>query len=83
MVGLDILVNNAAYQQSKADILEIADEQFVRTYETSIFHVFCFSKAVIPSMPPDPIIINTISKNACDPNNDLIDYARTKPPSEM
>ena len=27
--GLDILVNNAAYQQSKADISEISDEQMV------------------------------------------------------
>jgi hypothetical protein len=29
--GLEILVNNAAYQQSKADISEISDEQFVCT----------------------------------------------------
>jgi NAD(P)-dependent dehydrogenase (short-subunit alcohol dehydrogenase family) len=76
--GLDILVNNAAYQQSKADIMEITDEQFVRTYETNIYHVFRFSKAAIPSMPPGSVIINTISQNAYDPNDDLIDYASTK-----
>lgn len=76
--GLDILVNNAAYQQSKADILEISDEQFVRTYETNVFHVFRFCKAAIPSLPPGAVIINTISQNAYDPNDDLIDYASTK-----
>ena len=76
--GLDILVNNAAYQQSKADIMEISDEQFVRTYETNVFHVFRFSKAAIPAMPPGSVIINTISQNAYDPNDDLIDYASTK-----
>jgi NAD(P)-dependent dehydrogenase (short-subunit alcohol dehydrogenase family) len=76
--GLDILVNNAAYQQSKADILEISDEQFVRTYETNIYHVFRFSKAALPSLPPGAVIINTISQNSYDPGEELIDYASTK-----
>ncbi|MCC2977365.1 SDR family oxidoreductase [Sphingomonas sp. PL-96] len=76
--GLDILVNNAAYQQSKADILEITDEQFVRTYETNVFHVFRFSKAAIPSLPPGAVILNTISVNSYDPGEELIDYASTK-----
>jgi NAD(P)-dependent dehydrogenase (short-subunit alcohol dehydrogenase family) len=76
--GLDILVNNAAYQQSKADILDITDEQFVRTYETNVFHVFRFSKAAIPSLPPGAVIINTISVNSYDPGEELIDYASTK-----
>jgi NAD(P)-dependent dehydrogenase (short-subunit alcohol dehydrogenase family) len=76
--GLDILVNNAAYQQSKADILEITDEQFVRTYETNVYHVFRFSKAAIPSLPPGAVIINTISVNSYDPGEELIDYASTK-----
>ena len=76
--GLDILVNNAAYQQSKADISEISDEQFVRTYETNVFHVFRFSKAAIPSLPPGAVILNTISVNSYDPGEELIDYASTK-----
>ena len=76
--GLDILVNNAAYQQSKADILEITDEQFVRTYETNIYHVFRFSKAAIPSLPPGAVILNTASVNSYDPGEELIDYASTK-----
>jgi NAD(P)-dependent dehydrogenase (short-subunit alcohol dehydrogenase family) len=76
--GLDLLVNNAAYQQSKEDILEISDEQFVRTYETNVFHVFRFSKAAIPSLPPGASIINTISVNSYDPGEELIDYASTK-----
>ncbi|ALN73479.1 SDR family oxidoreductase [Aureimonas sp. AU20] len=76
--GLDLLVNNAAYQQSKADISEISDEQFVRTYETNVFHVFRFSKAAIPSLPPGASIINTVSVNSYDPGEELIDYASTK-----
>ncbi|KQQ90309.1 SDR family oxidoreductase [Aureimonas sp. Leaf324] len=76
--GLDLLVNNAAYQQSKADISEISDEQFVRTYETNVFHTFRVSKAAIPSLPPGGVIINTISVNSYDPGEELIDYASTK-----
>jgi len=38
--GLDILINNAACQQSRKDIGEITDEQVVRTFETSIFALF-------------------------------------------
>ncbi|MET0270625.1 MAG: SDR family oxidoreductase [Sphingomonas sp.] len=76
--GLDLLVNNAAYQQSKADISEITDEQFVRTFETNIYAIFRISKAAIPSMPPGSVIINTGSVNSYDPGEELLDYASTK-----
>ena len=76
--GLDILVNNAAYQQSKADISEISDEQFVRTFETNIFAIYRISKAAIPSLPPGSVIINTGSVNSYDPGEELLDYASTK-----
>ncbi|MFS0850778.1 SDR family oxidoreductase [Novosphingobium panipatense] len=76
--GLDILVNNAAYQQSKADISEISDEQMVRTFETNIFAMFRISKAAIPLMPAGSVIINTGSVNSYDPGEELLDYASTK-----
>jgi NAD(P)-dependent dehydrogenase (short-subunit alcohol dehydrogenase family) len=76
--GLDILVNNAAYQQSKADISEISDEQMVRTFETNIFATFRLSKAAIPMMKPGSVIINTGSVNSYDPGEELLDYASTK-----
>ena len=76
--GLDIVVNNAAYQQSKADIAEISDEQMVRTFETNIFATFRISKAAIPSLPPGSVIINTGSVNSYDPEEELLDYASTK-----
>lgn len=76
--GLDIVVNNAAYQQSKADISEISDEQFVRTFETNIFATFRISKAAIPHLKPGAVIINTGSVNSYDPGEELLDYASTK-----
>ncbi|MBB3473448.1 SDR family oxidoreductase [Sphingomonas sp. BK345] len=76
--GLDLLVNNAAYQQSKEDIFEISDEQMVRTFETNIFAMFRIAKAAIPSMPPGSVIINTGSVNSYEPEPELLDYASTK-----
>ena len=76
--GIDILVNNAAYQQSKESIFDISDEQMVRTFETNYFAMFRISKAAIPSMPPGSVIINTGSVNSYDPEPELLDYASTK-----
>jgi NAD(P)-dependent dehydrogenase (short-subunit alcohol dehydrogenase family) len=76
--GLDILVNNAAYQQSKESIFDISDEQMVRTFETNIFATFRISKAAIPHMQPGSVIINTGSVNSYDPEPELLDYASTK-----
>jgi NAD(P)-dependent dehydrogenase (short-subunit alcohol dehydrogenase family) len=76
--GLDILVNNAAYQQSKKDIFEISDEQMMRTFETNIYAYFRLSRAAIPHMKPGAAIINTGSVNSYDPGEELLDYASTK-----
>ena len=45
--GLDILVNNAAYQQSKASIAEISAEQFDRTMKTNVYAMFHITKAAL------------------------------------
>ena len=76
--GIDLLVNNAAYQQSKADISEITDEQFERTFHTNIFATFWLSKAAVAEMKPGSCIINTGSVNSFDPEKELLDYASTK-----
>lgn len=76
--GLDILVNNAAYQQSKASIAEITAEQFDRTMKTNLYAMFHLSKAAIPLMKPGAAIINTGSVNSVAPEEELLDYATTK-----
>lgn len=76
--GLDLLVNNAAYQQSKESIDDISDEQFVRTFETNVFAMFRICKAAHGSMPAGSVIINTGSVNSYDPGKELLDYASTK-----
>ena len=76
--GLDILVNNAAYQQSKASIDEISFEQFDRTLKTNLYAMFWITKPAIALMKPGSAIINTASVNSVSPEKELLDYATTK-----
>jgi NAD(P)-dependent dehydrogenase (short-subunit alcohol dehydrogenase family) len=76
--GLDIVVNNAARQQTHASILDISSEQFDWTMKTNIYAPFWIIKAALPHLPPGSVIIGTTSEQAYDPSADLYDYAQTK-----
>ncbi|HGL4260308.1 SDR family oxidoreductase [Burkholderia dolosa] len=76
--GLDILVNNAARQQSHESILDITTEQFDWTLRTNLYAMFWITRAAVPHMPPGSAIVNTTSVNAYDPSANLLDYAMTK-----
>lgn len=76
--GLDILVNNAARQQSHDSILDLSNEQFDWTLKTNLYAMFWITKAAIPHLPEGASIINTSSVNAYDPSANLVDYALTK-----
>jgi NAD(P)-dependent dehydrogenase (short-subunit alcohol dehydrogenase family) len=77
--GLDILVNNAAYQMSQDDgILGISTEQFDRVLKTNLYAMFWLCKAAVPHMRPGASIINTSSIQASQPSPELLDYAMTK-----
>lgn len=76
--GLDILVNNAARQQTKASILDISSEDFDATMKTNIYAPFWLIKAALPHLKPGAAIIGTSSVQAYDPSEDLVDYAQTK-----
>ncbi len=76
--GIDILVNNAAYQQSKASIADITFEQFDRTLKTNLYAMFWITKTALPLMKRGAAIINTASVNSFNPGEELLDYATTK-----
>ena len=76
--GLDIVVNNAGYQQAREALGDITTEQFDATFKTNVYAMFWITKAALPLLPPGATIINTASINAYDPAEDLVDYAMTK-----
>ena len=76
--GLDILVSNAARQQSKPSIIDISTEEFDWTMKTNIYAPFWIIKAALPHLKPGSAIIGTTSEQAYDPSADLYDYAQTK-----
>jgi NAD(P)-dependent dehydrogenase (short-subunit alcohol dehydrogenase family) len=78
--GLDILVNNAAYQwgrgQPGLDGLDF--DQLDRTLKTNLYALFWLTQAALPHLHQGASIINTSSVQAYDPSVPLIDYAATK-----
>ena len=76
--GLDILVNNAARQQSYESMLDISDEEFDAVMKTNIYAPFWIIKAALPKLKPGAVIIATASEQAYDPSPELYDYAQTK-----
>ena len=76
--GVDILVNNAAHQATFADIADITDEEWQKTFAVNIHAMFYLTKAAIAHMKPGGCIINTASINSDMPNPMLLAYATTK-----
>jgi len=76
--GLDILVNNAARQQTRDSILDVSSEDFDATMKTNIYAPFWTIKAALPHLKPGAVIIGTTSEQSYDPSAELYDYAQTK-----
>lgn len=75
---IDILVNNAAHQDTFESLEEIPDEEWQRTFAVNIHAMFYLAKAAVPHMQPGASIINTASINADNPSPSLLAYATTK-----
>lgn len=76
--GLDIVVSNAARQQSHESFLDISTDDFDATIKTNIYAPFWILKAAVPHLKPGAVIIATTSEQAYDPAPELYDYAQTK-----
>ncbi|MET7324580.1 SDR family oxidoreductase [Streptomyces sp. NPDC005549] len=77
--GIDVLVNNAAYQMSQPDGIEaITTEQFDRVMRTNLYGMFWLTKFALPHIPEGGSVINTTSVQAYKPSPHLLDYATTK-----
>jgi NAD(P)-dependent dehydrogenase (short-subunit alcohol dehydrogenase family) len=76
--GVDILVNNAAYQMARNGLADISEDELERTFATNILAMFHTCKAALEHMPPGATIINTASIQAYQPDPMLLAYAATK-----
>ena len=75
---LDILVNNAAFQEHTADILDLTDEHFDRTLKTNLYGYFYMARAAVPHMAPGSAIVMTGSVTGIEGSKELLDYSMTK-----
>ncbi len=75
---LDILVNNAAFQQHVARIEDLSDEQFDRTLKTNLYGYFNMAKAAVPHLQKDGSILNCGSVTGLRGSKELLDYSLTK-----
>lgn len=76
--NLDIVVNNAAEQHPQKNLEDITDEQLQRTFQTNIFGMFYLTRAALPHLKENSVIINTSSVTAFKGNASLLDYSSTK-----
>jgi NAD(P)-dependent dehydrogenase (short-subunit alcohol dehydrogenase family) len=76
--GLDILVNNAAFQEHADTLEDISDEQLEHTFRTNIFGYFYMARAAAPHLGEGDSIINTGSVTGLEGSKELLDYASTK-----
>ena len=75
---LDIVVNNAAYQQHQKSIEDITDEQLDRTFRTNIYGYFYMTRAAMRHLKEGATIINCGSITGLEGSKQLLDYAATK-----
>ena len=75
---LDILVNNAAFQQHQETLEDISEEQWDRTFRTNIYGYFHMAKAAVPYLRPGSAIVNCGSITGLRGSKQLLDYASTK-----
>ena len=75
---LDILVNNAAFQEHVNDFEDLTEEHFDRTLKTNLYGYFHMAKAAVPHMAAGSAIVMTGSVTGLFGNDQLLDYSMTK-----
>lgn len=75
---LDILVNNAAFQQHVNDLEDLSDLQFDQTLKTNLYGYFYMTKAAVPHLKDGSAILMTGSVTGILGSENLLDYSMTK-----
>ena len=75
---LDVLVNNAAFQEHVQDIADLSNQHFDRTIKTNLYGYFYMAKAAVPHMMSGAAIVMKESVTGLLGNKNLLDYSMTK-----
>lgn len=75
---LDILVNNAAFQEHEYSIEDLSDEHFDHTLKTNLYGYFYMARAAVPHLKPGSSIVMTGSVTGLMGSKHLLDYSMTK-----
>jgi NAD(P)-dependent dehydrogenase (short-subunit alcohol dehydrogenase family) len=75
---LDVLVNNAAFQEHADSIEDITDQRLEETMKTNIFGYFYMARAALKHMKQGASIINSGSVTGLRGSASLLDYSATK-----
>ncbi|WP_291295069.1 SDR family oxidoreductase [Elioraea sp.] len=76
--GIDILVNNAAFQLHASRFEDLTEEHFDLTVRTNLYGYFHMTQACLRHMRPGATIVNTGSVTGIDGSAAIIDYSMTK-----
>ncbi len=76
--GIDVLVNNAAFQVHSSDFADLTERHFDMTVKTNLYGYFHMAQEAVPHMKPGSAIINTGSITGIDGSKELVDYSMTK-----
>jgi NAD(P)-dependent dehydrogenase (short-subunit alcohol dehydrogenase family) len=75
---LDVLVSNAAWQNRKASLEDVTEEEWDRTFQTNIYAYFHLTQAAVKHLKPGSAIIATSSETGILGAKELPDYSATK-----
>jgi NAD(P)-dependent dehydrogenase (short-subunit alcohol dehydrogenase family) len=76
--GLDILVNNAAFQLHASRFEDLTAEHFDLTLKTNLYGYFHMVQACLPFLQAGSAIVNTGSVTGIDGSAGIVDYSMTK-----
>lgn len=75
---IDVLVNNAAYQEHVKDFMDLDEEHFDLTIKTNLYGYYYMARACVPHMKQGSSIVMTGSVTGLLGNEKLLDYSMTK-----
>lgn len=75
---LDVLVNNAAFQEHADSLDDLTDARLDETLRTNVYGYFHMTRAALPHLASGAAIINTGSVTGLQGSAKLLDYSATK-----